>query len=130
MRSLFFLSIHALPHLFKLHANSVPLFVSGAHALEKVRLLSYRDTHIFVVCFSVVKPESFENVSKVWMKELNGHGPPRATIILVGLQGDLRSDEDVNKELHASGLESPTIDQVSNCSLFYSCIGETFSSAT
>ncbi|VDM18067.1 unnamed protein product [Hydatigera taeniaeformis] len=82
----------------------------GAHHLHNIRLLAYQNTHIFAVCFSVVMPQSFENVSTKWMKEIRELGPPNASVILIGLQGDLRGDEEVNSALRELGLQSPTPD--------------------
>lgn len=81
--------------------------------MQNIRRLAYQGTHIFAVCFSVVIPESFENVSTKWMKEIRELGPPTASVILIGLQGDLRGDEEVNRKLHERGVQSPTPDAVS-----------------
>ncbi|VDK39746.1 unnamed protein product [Taenia asiatica] len=82
----------------------------GGHHLQNIRRLAYQGTHIFAVCFSVVMPESFENVCTKWMKEIRELGPPNTAVILIGLQGDLRGDEEVNRQLHEQGLQSPTPD--------------------
>lgn len=84
----------------------------GAHNLESVRLLAYQSTQIFLVCFSVVKPESFVNVKDQWLPEIRKRGPPNCFVLLVGLQSDLRGDEAINTALHQRGEESTTIDQV------------------
>ncbi|KAL5104781.1 Rho-related GTP-binding protein RhoG [Taenia crassiceps] len=82
----------------------------GAHHLQNIRRLTYQGTHIFAVCFSVVIPESFESVHTKWMKEIRELGPPDAFVILIGLQADLRGDEEVNRRLHEEGLQGPTPD--------------------
>lgn len=40
------------------------------------------------------------------------NGPKNAVIFLIGLQSDLRADEETNKELKEKGFEMPTLDQV------------------
>merc|ERR1712050_276418 len=55
--------------------------------------LSYPDTDVFLVCFSVVNPDSFENVREKWVPEIS-HFVPNKPFILVGTQDDLRDDPD------------------------------------
>lgn len=52
----------------------------------------YRQTDIFLVCFSTVNPHSFQNVKQKWVPELQTHAP-NTPIILCGTQTDLRADE-------------------------------------
>ena len=55
----------------------------------EIRQLVYTGTDIFVVCFSVVQPESLQNVEKIWLPEIR-HMAPKIPFILVGTQADLR----------------------------------------
>jgi Ras-related C3 botulinum toxin substrate 1 len=48
-------------------------------------------TDVFLVCYSVVSPTSFENVQAKWIPELRHHAP-NAPVILVGTKTDLRDD--------------------------------------
>ena len=51
-------------HLFYQHENlivHINLF-SGQEDYDRLRPLSYPQTDVFLVCFSVVSPSSFENV--------------------------------------------------------------------
>lgn len=65
---------------------------------DSLRPLCYPSTDVFLVCFSVVNPTSFHNVLDKWIPELRRHCP-RAPVILVGTQCDLRSDVKVLVEL-------------------------------
>lgn len=65
---------------------------------DKLRPLCYTNTDIFLLCFSVVSPSSFQNVSEKWVPEIRCHCP-KAPIILVGTQSDLREDVKVLIEL-------------------------------
>lgn len=40
------------------------LFVTGQEDYDRLRPLSYPQTDVFLVCFSVVSPSSFENVKE------------------------------------------------------------------
>lgn len=51
--------------------------------------MAYPDTDVIILCFSVVRPDSMENIKTKWMPELNKYLPD-ALIILVGTQVDLR----------------------------------------
>ncbi|KAF5285736.1 hypothetical protein FQR65_LT02264 [Abscondita terminalis] len=58
---------------------------------ERLRPLQYQQTDVFLVCFSVISPSSFENVKEKWVPEITqhcGHTP----FLLVGTQIDLRDD--------------------------------------
>lgn len=41
-----------------------PIFVLGQEDYDRLRPLSYPQTDVFLVCFSVVSPSSFENVKE------------------------------------------------------------------
>ena len=64
---------------------------------EEVRSLTYEGTDVFIICFSLVEPQSLENVASKWVKEAHDFSS-EAPIILVGLKKDLRDSftEDPN----------------------------------
>ncbi|GMT33856.1 hypothetical protein PFISCL1PPCAC_25153, partial [Pristionchus fissidentatus] len=43
---------------------------AGQEDFARLRPLSYPETDIFLVCFSVVSPTSFENVKENWVPEI------------------------------------------------------------
>jgi GTPase SAR1 family protein len=49
----------------------------------RLRPLSYPQTDVFLICFSVVSPSSFENVTSKWCPEIKHHCPD-APILLIG----------------------------------------------
>ncbi len=65
---------------------------------DSLRPLCYPSTDIFLVCFSVVSPTSFHNITDKWVAEIRHHSP-KAPIILVGTQCDLRNDVKILIEL-------------------------------
>ncbi|XP_037676697.1 rho-related GTP-binding protein RhoU isoform X1 [Choloepus didactylus] len=71
---------------------------AGQDEFDKLRPLCYTNTDIFLLCFSVMSPSSFQNVSEKWVPEIRCHCP-KAPIILVGTQSDLREDVKVLIEL-------------------------------
>lgn len=63
---------------------------SGDPKYEGLRRLSYPSCNVFVVCYSVNCRDSFENISKVWLPELQKFGPPKASVVIVATKRDLR----------------------------------------
>ncbi|XP_072023998.1 cdc42 homolog [Amphiura filiformis] len=68
---------------------ALELFDTSGHAEDYHKLIPQTD--VFLVCFSVVSPSSFENVKEKWVPEITNHYP-RTPFILVGTQIDLRED--------------------------------------
>jgi cell division control protein 42 len=60
--------------------------------------LSYPQTDVFLVCFSVTSPASFENVKEKWFPEVHHHCPG-VPCLIVGTQIDLRDDPQVIDKL-------------------------------
>lgn len=71
---------------------------AGQEDYDRLRPLSYPDTHVVLMCFSVDNPDSFENIPEKWAPEIR-HFCPNVPIILVGNKKDLRHNENVKREL-------------------------------
>lgn len=63
---------------------------------DRLRPLCYTSADVFLLCFSVVSPTSFQNVPEKWVPEIRKH-VPFAPLILVGTQCDLREDVKVEE---------------------------------
>jgi hypothetical protein len=57
---------------------------AGQEDYDRLRPLSYPQTDVFLICFSVVSPSSFENVTSKWCPEIKHHCPD-APILLIGV---------------------------------------------
>uniref|UniRef100_A0A2K5C393 Cell division control protein 42 homolog n=1 Tax=Aotus nancymaae TaxID=37293 RepID=A0A2K5C393_AOTNA len=65
---------------------------------DRLRLLSYPQTDVFLVCLSVVAPSSFENVKEKWVPEITHHCL-KTPFLLAGTQIDLRDDPSTVEKL-------------------------------
>eukprot|EP01118_Nematostelium_gracile_P015675 TRINITY_DN6323_c0_g1_i1.p1 TRINITY_DN6323_c0_g1~~TRINITY_DN6323_c0_g1_i1.p1 ORF type:complete len:245 (-),score=76.61 TRINITY_DN6323_c0_g1_i1:184-918(-) len=78
---------------------------AGQEDYETIRTTTcFPNTHIFIMCFSVVHPDSFHNVKQKWLEELK-KAAPETPFILVGTKTDLRNDEETLKKLSEKGKE-------------------------
>ncbi|MEE6518470.1 hypothetical protein FKM82_029472 [Ascaphus truei] len=64
---------------------------AGQEDYDQLRPLSYPNTDVFLICFSVVNPASYHNVQEEWVSELKAC-MPRVPYVLIGTQIDLRDD--------------------------------------
>jgi len=73
---------------------------AGQEDYDRLRPLSYPQTDVFLVCFSVISTSSFENVKTKWVPEIQHHAP-NVPIVLVGTKSDLRKDDSTVNQLKA-----------------------------
>ena len=71
---------------------------AGQEDYDRLRPLSYPQTDVFLVAFSLISRASFENVKQKWYPELKHHCP-NVPMILVGTKLDLRSDPNTVQKL-------------------------------
>lgn len=64
---------------------------AGQSENDELRPLAYPETNVFLVCFSISDPVSFDHVKEKWVPEIRYHVPD-APIILVGTKIDLRNE--------------------------------------
>lgn len=80
---------------------------SGQDGYDRLRPLSYPQTNVMLVCFSIPEPDSFQNVIEKWIPEVR-HFCPNTPIIIVGNKLDKRNDADVIRELSELGKKPIT----------------------
>jgi len=83
---------------------------AGQEEYDRLRPLSYANANVFLVCFSVVNPVSYENISSKWIPELI-HFCPDVPSILVGTKIDLRGEESALEKLRKQGQQPTTPEQ-------------------
>ena len=78
------------------HIDGQPLTLElcdtpGQDDFDTLRPLVYPNTDVFLLCFSVVMPSTFQNVKEKWIPEIRGQSK-KTPIVLIGTQADLRED--------------------------------------
>ncbi|UJR38078.1 hypothetical protein I4U23_030759 [Adineta vaga] len=100
------------PTIFDTHATEIQvdnkritlaLFdTAGQEDFDRLRPLSYPDTNVVLICFSVDSPASAINVVEKWNPEVR-HFCTNCPMILVGCKKDLRTDPQVAEKLKKQG---------------------------
>ncbi|CAG8532178.1 1127_t:CDS:2 [Dentiscutata erythropus] len=83
---------------------------TGLEDYDRLRCLSYPQTNVFLICFSVTSPASFENIKKKWFHEVQNHCPGIPCLI-VGTKIDLRDDPLTVSELRQKNMRPVTSEQ-------------------
>jgi small GTP-binding protein len=83
---------------------------AGQEEYDRLRPLSYANANVFLVCFSVVSPVSYENVTTKWYPEVI-HFCPDVPQILVGTKLDLRGDQATVEKLKETNQAPITQEQ-------------------
>jgi len=76
---------------------------AGQEDYDRLRPLSYPQTDVFVIAFSIIASNSFENVKSKWWPELQHHCPG-VPLVLIGTKCDLRDDESMVNNLASRGM--------------------------
>jgi len=77
---------------------------AGQEEYDRLRPLSYANANVFLICFAVVNPISYDNINHKWHPEVI-HFCPDTPLVLVGTKVDLRKDDGwVEKNLKANNL--------------------------
>ncbi len=77
---------------------------AGQEDYDRLRPLSYPQTDVFLICFSVISPSSFENVKEKWIPEVRHHCPG-VPCLIVGTQIDRRNDKSAIEKLTKQGMK-------------------------
>ncbi|BFZ54186.1 Ras-related C3 botulinum toxin substrate 2 [Savitreella phatthalungensis] len=83
---------------------------AGQEDYDRLRPLSYPQTDVFLICFSIMNPASFDNVRTKWIREIMHHSP-NVPVILVGTKLDLREDEESIRRLRDRNMSPITFQQ-------------------
>lgn len=106
------------PQLYKLNLWDT----AGQEEYDRLRPLSYPQTDIFLVCFSISEPSSLKNVVDKWYPEIVQNSSTESSefhqklgrypIFLVGTKADLRDDAEQSRRLQEVNAQFVTPEQV------------------
>eukprot|EP01129_Flabellula_baltica_P015927 TRINITY_DN8280_c0_g1_i1.p1 TRINITY_DN8280_c0_g1~~TRINITY_DN8280_c0_g1_i1.p1 ORF type:complete len:196 (+),score=33.83 TRINITY_DN8280_c0_g1_i1:189-776(+) len=91
---------------FYVHDKEISLSLwdtQGSDEFDRLRPLSYTDTNIFLLCYSIVSCISFDNIRTRWYSEIK-HFCPFSKFAVIGTKSDLRGDEDMYQCLQDRGM--------------------------
>ncbi|KAH3687606.1 hypothetical protein WICPIJ_001416 [Wickerhamomyces pijperi] len=74
---------------------------AGQEEFDRLRSLSYSDTHTIMLCFAIDSRDSLENVLNKWVGEITDHCDG-VKLVLVALKCDLRSVEEQDDVVSSS----------------------------
>lgn len=92
---------------FKLQIELTLRDTPGQEDYDRLRALSYPDTDVVLICFSIDSHNTLENVSAKWVPEVK-HFCPNAPIVLLGIKKDTRDDPSILNKLHKMKLKPIT----------------------
>jgi len=75
--------------IFELKVELALWDTAGQEDYDRLRPLSYPDTDVILMCFSIDSPDSLQNIPEKWVPEVK-HFCPNVPIVLVGNKKDLR----------------------------------------
>eukprot|EP00299_Pterocystis_sp_00344_P005074 c163_g1_i1.p1 GENE.c163_g1_i1~~c163_g1_i1.p1 ORF type:complete len:287 (+),score=67.44 c163_g1_i1:536-1396(+) len=82
---------------------------------SRLRVLSYPQTNVFLMCFAVNHRDSFERVTSEFVPEIRQRCP-KVPILLVGLKSDLRESSGSNPEIPSDTNSFVTREEAIACS--------------
>lgn len=72
---------------------------AGQEEYENIRSLSYSDSNVILLCYSIDSKDSLENIESKWKEEVEVYGEKSADIVLMALKCDLRQLENKNNNI-------------------------------
>ena len=76
----------------------------------RLRALSYPETDVFLICYSIGSPASLENIITKWHPEVMHHCP-EASVVVVGTKLDLRDDPKTIENLASTQMHPVTYEE-------------------
>ncbi|XP_069117253.1 uncharacterized protein [Argopecten irradians] len=70
-----------------------------------IRLFAYKDSDVFVLCYSVMDRDSFYHIKSKWLPEITSIMGKRVKLVLVATQTDLRDSIDLDQDIPVSKTE-------------------------
>lgn len=87
--------------------DKILFYADAGDDYDRLRPLSYPETNVFLICFAVNSPTSFQNVREKWYPEVK-HYCPDIPLLLMGTKSDLReADQSGQTSSEGRGYVTP-----------------------
>ncbi|CAG8620990.1 29755_t:CDS:2 [Gigaspora margarita] len=83
---------------------------AGQEDYDRLRPLTYPDSHVIMTCFAIDSPDSLDNIQEKWIPEIT-HFCAGLPIIVVGCKKDLRFDPKTIEELQKTSKRPVTYEK-------------------
>ncbi|KAM0674051.1 hypothetical protein GVAV_002569 [Gurleya vavrai] len=93
---------------------------AGQEEYDAVRPVSYSETDLIFLCYSIEKKDMLLNIGAKWMPEIRNYCPTAGTF-LVGLKSDLRGDPSVDIKNVASERDGEDLKDQIGAAQFLEC---------
>ena len=70
---------------------------AGQEDYDRLRPLSYPQTDVFLLCFSIESQSSYNNIKTKWVNEIRSHMPD-TPFLIVGTKIDLRNENSLQED--------------------------------
>lgn len=97
---------------------------AGQEDYDSVRPLSYKDTDLILLCYSIENSQVLVNIPNKWLFEIKNYCPS-ASYILIGLKSDLREDESIDKSKLVPKEEGQKLANEIGAINFFECSAKT-----
>ncbi|KAG0418343.1 Rho-related GTP-binding protein RhoA-B, partial [Dictyocoela roeselum] len=97
---------------------------AGQEDYDLVRPLSYKDTDLVMLCYSIENKDLLENLTSKWILEISNFCP-NIDIFLVGLKLDVRGNDDYDQDRVTTADEGMNIAKEIKAVKFYECSAKT-----
>ncbi|KAG0440481.1 Ras-like GTP-binding protein RHO [Dictyocoela muelleri] len=97
---------------------------AGQEDYDSVRPLSYKDTDLVILCYSIENKDLLENVTKKWVLEI-GNYCPKTEIFLVALKKDIRGSPDFDQNNLITEEDGLNASKEIHATRFFECSAKT-----
>lgn len=77
---------------------------AGQEDYDTIRPLSYRETDLVLLCYTIENKKNLDNISNKWLMEIKNYCP-KAGYFLIGLKEDMRYEDGADESLLVSKNE-------------------------
>jgi len=83
---------------------------AGQEDYDRLRPLSYPDSHVILICFAIDSPDSLDNVQEKWISEVL-HFCAGLPVLLVACKKDLRTDPKTIEDLRKTNQRPVSVEE-------------------